>query len=241
MHSSLLAAAPSSISTTGRLATHNAGMLPSASAPRAWMRLPSGAHLDLITPDANAWTDMDLAVRLSRTARWGGESAWPLPLSVAQHSLLVLEIRRAAAPAPLNAHEELLELLHDAEEGFLGFDCISPLKAVLGAPFQAVADRLMQAVAQRYDLPPWTPESHRLHKLADTTAAASEAVHCVGWTHTEMRDILGIEAHALDLDPQAARYGAVPWEPWPLDVAAGRFHDALQALRSRREAQVKQP
>lgn len=43
--------------------------------PRAWMRLPSGAHLDLIDPDPGAWTDGDLAARLSRTARWGGESA----------------------------------------------------------------------------------------------------------------------------------------------------------------------
>lgn len=240
MPPSLRAAPPASASTIGHVTTHNAGMAPSTSAPRAWMRLPSGAHLDLITPDSNAWTDMDLAVRLSRTARWGGESAWPLPLSVAQHSLLVLEIRRAAAPAPLSANEELLELLHDAEEGFLGFDCISPLKAVLGAPFHAVADRLMQAVARRYDLPPWTPESHRLHKLADTAAAASEAVHCVGWTHAEVRDILGINVPALEIDPLAARYGAVPWEPWPLDVAADRFHDALQMLRGTRDAGVEQ-
>ncbi|WP_375576250.1 phosphohydrolase [Paracidovorax oryzae] len=205
--------------------------------PRAWMRLPSGAHLDLIDPDPGAWTDTDLAVRLSRTARWGGESAWPLPLSVAQHSLLVLELRRAAAPKPLSAGEELQEILHDAEEGFLGFDCISPLKAVLGEPFRAVADRLMQAVAQRYGLSDWTPEGHRLHKAADLAAAASEAVHCVGWTHEEVRDILRIDAPVMGIDPLAARYGDTPWEPWPLDVAAERFHAALQDALARRNAQ----
>lgn len=198
------------------------------------MRLPSGAHLDLIDPNPDAWTDMDLAMRLSRTARWGGESAWPLPLSVAQHSLLVLELRCAAAPGPLSPEEELLEVLHDAEEAFLGFDCISPLKTVLGEPFRSVADRLMQAVAQRYELPSWTHERYRLHKLADLAAAASEAVHCVGWTHAEVRDILQIEAPIIDTDPLATRYGGVPWEPWPLDVAARRFHDALQNARTRR-------
>ncbi len=200
------------------------------------MRLPSGAHLDLINPAPDAWTDRDLAVRLSRTARWGGESAWHLPLSVAQHSLLVLELRRSASPGLLSADDELLELLHDAEEAFLGFDCISPLKAVLGEPFRAVANRLMQAVARRYHLPPWTPERHRLHKLADTAAAASEAVHCVGWTHAEVRGILGIDASVIETDPLAARYGGTPWEPWPLDVAAQRFHDALQTLIARRDA-----
>ena len=198
------------------------------------MRLPSGAHLDLINPSPDTWTDMDLAVRLSRTARWGGESAWPLPLSVAQHSLLVLELRRMAASGPLSPEEELLEVLHDEEEGFLGFDCISPLKAVLGEPFRAVANRLMQVVAQRYELPPWTPERYRLHKQADLAAAASEAVHCVGWTHGEVRDILRIEAPIIDADPLAARYGGVPWAPWRLDVAAQRFHDVLQDACARR-------
>lgn len=61
---------------------------------RAWVRLPSGRRLDLINPDPGAWLDSDLALRLARTYRWGGESSWPLPLSVAQHSLLVLTLRR---------------------------------------------------------------------------------------------------------------------------------------------------
>ena len=61
---------------------------------RAWVLLPSGQRLDLLTPDAGAWTDRDLAIGLSRTYRWGGHSRWDLPLSVAQHSLLVLVIRQ---------------------------------------------------------------------------------------------------------------------------------------------------
>ncbi len=93
--------------------------------PRAWIRLPSGRHLDLVNPQPDAWLDCDLAARLSRTYRWGGESTWPVPLSVAQHSLSVLALRRAWAPSPLSPGEALLELLHDAEEGFLG-DCIRP-------------------------------------------------------------------------------------------------------------------
>ena len=52
---------------------------------RAWVRLPSGKRLDLLNPTPFDWDDRDLALGLARTYRWGGHSAWPLPLSVAQH------------------------------------------------------------------------------------------------------------------------------------------------------------
>jgi len=201
-----------------------------AHAPRAWIRLPSGAALDLIDPSSDAWTDEDLALRLARTYRWGGESTWAWPLSVAQHSLLVLALRRQWAEVPLTLAEQRAELLHDAEEGFLGFDCISPLKRVLGQPFADVADRLMRAVSQRYALPGWTPTSHREHKHADSVAAASEAVHCTGWSRDEVRDVLEIAFPVLDVDPLQAIYGGTAWEPWASDVAARRFLDELTRL-----------
>ncbi|MBB3293900.1 hypothetical protein FHT39_002539 [Mitsuaria sp. BK045] len=200
---------------------------------RAWIRLPSGAALDLINPSPQAWTDQDLALRLARTYRWGGESTWPWPLSVAQHSLLVLALRRQwaqEADAPLSLALQRAELLHDAEEGFLGFDCISPLKRVLGEPFRIVGDRLMQAIATRYRMPDWTPDTHALHKRADSIAAATEAVHCTGWSEREVREVLGITHPVLDTDPLQAQYGGTPWEPWPSDVAAARFLDELRRL-----------
>lgn len=194
---------------------------------RAWMRLPSGRHLDLMNPSPDAWTDEDLAVRLARTFRWGGESRWPRPLSVAQHSLTVLEIVRGAAPGPLSPPQTLRELLHDAEEAFLGFDCISPLKRALGQPFADVTARLMGAVQRRYGLPFWTPAEHALHKSADLAAAATEAAHVVGWSDVEIRDVLRIELAVLDTDPLVAAYGGTPWEPWSVDVAAERFLAAM--------------
>ena len=203
-------------------------------APRAWIRLPSGAPLDLINPSPQAWTDEDLAKRLARTFRWGGESTWDWPLSVAQHSLMVLALRRAWADTPLTTGEQLAELLHDAEEGFLGFDCISPLKRVLGQPFADVADRLMHAVSLRYGLPGWTPETHRLHKQADFVAAASEAVHCTGWSRDEVRNVLHIEFPVLDVDPLQAIYGGTAWEPWASEVAAARFLAELDRLTRER-------
>ena len=80
---------------------------------RAWVRLPSGRRLDLLSPTPFDWTDEDLAIGLSRTFRWGGHSAWPEPLSVAQHALSVLEIRRERSRGGLATAHALRELLHE--------------------------------------------------------------------------------------------------------------------------------
>src|SRR5918998_4906225 len=94
---------------------------------RAWVRLPSGRRLDLLSPTAFDWTDEDLAVGLSRTFRWGGHSVWPgAPLSVAQHSLAVLALRRGGAPPPPGAGGERGGAVADAGERGVKFCCISP-------------------------------------------------------------------------------------------------------------------
>lgn len=89
-------------------------------AARAWVRLSSGRRLDLLDLQPDAWTDDDLATGLARTYRWGGHSTWTLPLSVAQHSILVLAIRTNMEGQDLSPGAALRELLHDADEGLLG-------------------------------------------------------------------------------------------------------------------------
>lgn len=196
---------------------------------RAWVRLPSGRRLDLLAPTPFDWTDEDLATGLSRTFRWGGHSVWPAPLSVAQHSLAVVALRRAAKPAAGRAALRRA-LLHDAEEGLTNFDCISPLKPFLGEGFLRLQQLLSSVVAVRYALPPWEAEEHRLHKKLDVAMAAAEAVHVAGWSRSEVRATLGIRAAVMDADPLAAGFGGTPWEPWPPETAAARFLAALRAL-----------
>jgi hypothetical protein len=200
-----------------------------AAEPRAWIRLPSGRRLDLLAPTPFDWTDEDLAVGLSRTFRWGGHSVWPAPLSVAQHSLSVLALRRAARPAAGRAALRR-ELLHDAEEGLTNFDCISPLKPFLGERFGALQRRLWAVVAVRYALPPWTEAERAQHKRLDVAMAAAEAVHVAGWSRAELRETLGIRAAVMEDDPLVAEYGGAPWEPWLPETAAARFLAALRAL-----------
>jgi hypothetical protein len=199
---------------------------------RAWVRMPSGKRLDLLNPTPFDWDDADLALGLARTYRWGGHSAWPLPLSVAQHSISVMLLRRAAAGTPLPAAIALRELLHDAEEGLLGFDALSVIKPFLGDGFRALTARLEQAVFLRYGLPSWTTREHALHKKADRLAAATEAVHVAGWSREEVRRTLKISAPILNDDPLVERYGCTAWEPWAPGLAAERFLDELNRLKS---------
>ncbi|PWS34232.1 phosphohydrolase [Falsiroseomonas bella] len=204
-------------------------MTTATKATRAWIRLPSGRRLDLLAPTPFDWTDEDLATGLARTFRWGGHSIWPAPLSVAQHSLAVLALRRAAKPAATRAQLRR-ELLHDAEEGLINFDCISPLKPFLGEGFRALQESLAGVVATRYALPPWSAEEKKLHKKCDIAMAAAEAVYVAGWSQAEVRATLGIRAAVMETDPLVAEFGGTPWEPWPPEVAAARFLAALARL-----------
>jgi hypothetical protein len=199
---------------------------------RAWVRMPSGRRLDLLDPTPFDWEDADLALGLARTYRWGGHSAWPLPLSVAQHSLTVMHLRRILSPPGLSPLAELRELLHDAEEGLLGFDAISVIKPFLGDGFKALTTRLERAVFLRYGLPEWSGKEFAIHKRADRLAAASEAVHVVGWTAEEVRKTLKITSVPLSVDPLVDVYGGTPWEPWPPALACARFLAELDRLKA---------
>jgi 5'-deoxynucleotidase YfbR-like HD superfamily hydrolase len=204
---------------------------------RAWVLLPSGRRLNLLAPAPQAWTDRDLAIGLSRTYRWAGYSAWDLPLSVAQHSLTVLALRRRSAGRRLTPAEARRELLHDATEALLGgYDPITPLKPHLGDGYRNLVALHQQAVNRRYALPPWDEDAYRAHKAADHLAAASEALHCVGWSRDAIRNDLEIETTPLEVDPLFPMAAFRPWEPWPATYAADRFLEALQLLTPRNTA-----
>ena len=195
---------------------------------RPYVLMPSGNIVDLADPGPHSWTNQDLALGLSRTYRWGGHSGWKRPLSVAQHSLAVLAIRENTQR--LSPKLALYELLHDADEGLLGFDCISPLKAYLGAPFHDLSERLTAAIADRYQLPDLTPDEYQVHKQADRQAAASEALHVAHWTRDQIENTLQMREHPLSTDPlisYAQQGGYLPWEPWPNEFAAARWLERL--------------
>ena len=121
----------------------------------------------------------------------------------------------------LTPPQELRELLHDADEGLINFDCISPLKPFLGPGFADLQARLSGVIAMRYRLPAWSAEEKRAHKAVDVAVAAAEAVHVVGWTAQEVRETLaetfrqGVYGEADDafvegmVDPWTSEEGVV--------------------------------
>ncbi|MCW5746726.1 MAG: phosphohydrolase [Alphaproteobacteria bacterium] len=200
-------------------------------AARAWVRLASGRRIDLLNPSPLDFEDADIAIGLSRTPRWGGHSVWEWPLSVAQHSILVLEIAKARSRRALADRLHLAVLLHDASEGLMAFDPISPVKPFLGAGYKALDARLQAAIHIRYGLPAQLPaEWTALIKESDKASAAAEARHVAGWTPQEIRQALGITARPPSEDLLVRRFGGTPWEPWPARLAAERFRVALAAL-----------
>src|SRR5437016_621650 len=118
---------------------------------RAWQRMLSGRRLDLLDPSPLDIEIEDIAHGLARVARWNGQTHGSHIFSVAQHTLLVEAVLRAANPR-VDQRVQLAVLLHDAPEYVIG-DMISPFKAVIGGSYKTIERRLLAAIHLRFGLP----------------------------------------------------------------------------------------
>jgi 5'-deoxynucleotidase YfbR-like HD superfamily hydrolase len=192
---------------------------------RAWQRMLSGRRLDLLDPSPIDVELSDIAHGLARVARWNGQTIGDYPFSVAQHSVLVLEIFVALHPLA-DARSRLHALLHDAPEYVMG-DIISPFKAAMGGNYKEVENRLLEAVHLHFALPAMPPATLlRQIKKADREAAYLEAVNLAGFAAGEARRFFGapaLPAFEIDALDQLIR-------PWPTSEAQGRFLAAVEEL-----------
>ena len=185
----------------------------------------SGRRLDILDPSPVDVELSDIAHGLARVARWNGQTQGDYPFSVAQHSVLVLEIFAAQVP-DASSKARLYALLHDAPEYVMG-DIISPFKAAMGGNYKEVENRLLGAVHIRFSLPPAPPAALRRQiKRADRHAAYYEAVELAGFSAPEARQFFGEpDVAAFDLD----RFDLLI-RPWPTREAHDRFVEAFAAL-----------
>jgi 5'-deoxynucleotidase YfbR-like HD superfamily hydrolase len=179
----------------------------------------SGRRLDLLDPSAVDIEIEDIALGLSRVARWNGQTKGPWAYSVAQHCLLVERLvgrfRPRAAPG-----WRLAALLHDAPEYVIG-DLITPFKAAVGLDYKDLEMRLLAAIHIRFGLPPLAPPSATaLIKRADRAAAFLEATQLAGFTPAEGRKYFS-RPRGLD---------NLGLEPWPPETAETRFLARFEAL-----------
>lgn len=141
--------------------------------------LGGGRTLDLLDPFAFDFTLDDIAGPLSRICRWGGRcSAF---YSVAQHSVLVMDLVEASHPA-LAMHA----LLHDAGEAFVA-DVPTPIKSRCrvhyGAAewsYEATETRVHMRILQCLGL-------RELDRDERETIADADLIVL----HTEARDLMG--------------------------------------------------
>ena len=158
--------------------------------PRAWQRMLSGRRLDLLDPTPVDIEIEDIAHGLAFVARWNGQTRGDWPYSVAEHSLLVVDIFLRQTPgAP--PRDVLAALLHDAPEYVIG-DMISPVKAAVGPDYGALDDRLQAAINLRFGLRAQTPVALKKRiKRADTLSAWLEAVEIAGFAPAEADRFFG--------------------------------------------------
>ncbi|MGR3493619.1 MAG: HD domain-containing protein [Shimia sp.] len=158
--------------------------------PRAWQRMLSGRRLDLLDPTPMDVEVEDIAHGLAFVARWNGQTRGDFAYSVAEHSLLVMEIFRRQSPdAPVKW--QLAALLHDAPEYVIG-DMISPVKAAVGPGYKELDERLTAAIHIRFGLPAVLPVTvKRAIKRADKVSAYMEAVEIAGFAPAEAAKFFG--------------------------------------------------
>ncbi|MBN9310340.1 HD family hydrolase [Devosia sp.] len=192
---------------------------------RAWQRMLSGRRLDILDPSPLDVELSDIAHGLARVARWNGQTTGDYPFTVAQHSILVLELFRAVN-RDADVRAQLYAVLHDAPEYVMG-DIISPFKAAMGGNYKDVENRLLGAVYLRFSLPA-VPASavQKQIKRADREAAYLEATHLAGFAPEEARKFFG--------EPSFPVFEFEPFEklirPWPTREAYDRFVEAVEQL-----------
>jgi hypothetical protein len=179
-------------------------------APRAWQRMISGRRLDLLDPSPFDVEIEDIAHGLARVARWNGQTRGDHAFSVAEHSVVVLDILEElyAALAP---KWRLAALLHDASEYVIG-DMISPFKAALGVNYREFEDRLERAIHLRFGLPPKMPQDvKRKIKRADVICAYFEATQIAGFSHAESVKFFGRPPAGLEvtIDPKPVKQAQI--------------------------------
>jgi len=194
-------------------------------APRAWQRMLSGRRLDILDPSPLDIEISDIALGLSRVARWNGQTTGQHGFSVAQHCVLVTECLAGLFPS-LPRKARLAALLHDAPE-YVTSDLITPFKRAIGAVYCDIEDRMAQAVHLAFGLPADLPAHWQdAIKQCDRILAWQEAVAVAGFSPAEASQIIPIPAPYRQ---------PVPLSAWAADQAKDAFLTCFHSLQPRTE------
>ena len=134
-----------------------------------WIVTADGHECSLEFPVHADYNIGRIAHSLAQINRFNGHAA--RPYSVAEHSLLVLDI--AERHLRLDVHGQMAALMHDAHEAFVG-DVSTPMKDLLGAPMRRIELRHSHLMSLQFNFHTALTVHHFDVKSADTLALAVE-------------------------------------------------------------------
>lgn len=157
-----------------------------------YIRVHSGAYVNLVDPDIDDILLEDIAHALSNIGRYTGHTSEFY--SVAQHSIL-------AAYAVVNEDTELARamLFHDAHEAYLG-DISSPLKRLIGSEYDELTEKFDRIISQKFDVDLTIPSISVIDRR-------------MGLTEADQLLDADIENGFWPTDTGPFDISIVPWEP----------------------------
>ena len=188
---------------------------------RAWQRMLSGRRLDILNPSPLDIEIDDIALGLSRLARWNGQTHGEHGYSVAQHSILVTELIATNSP-DMPVQCLLAGLLHDGPE-FVTSDLVTPFKKAVGKGYIELEARMAAAIHTAFGLPAVMPNDwQEAVDGADRLAAFLEAIHLAGFSEIEARRLFGWRKSIpiIEIDP------------WSSAIAREKFLAVFRDLKS---------
>jgi hypothetical protein len=164
-----------------------------------WLQTASHGQFFYHNPKDSSFTIVDIARSLAHQPRFLAHSS--RPVSVAEHSLVVLEIVKRLVP-DCDPFLALHALLHDAHEAFTG-DIPSPFKAFLkrrwGIDVNDAQRQIQWGILQHFDIPTLTEEACGTITIADTYALKLERDALCNSEHPWNVDTVTVPRAIVDL------------------------------------------
>lgn len=185
-----------------------------------WMLTAGGHEFDLAYPRHQLVSLADVSHALAQINRFTGHAR--RPYSVAEHSLLVLDIVQTLM-APACVHLRLAALLHDAHEAYVG-DVSTPAKSMLPHEWPILEHRMERTVRSAWGLHTAAHEWRDAVKQADLIALATEREQLLAKSPSLWPCLVHIEPVRW-VDLMAPERVAMTWADW-----RDRFKDAADEL-----------
>lgn len=113
------------------------------------IKTASGDYFDFINPNSEDVKIYDIAIGLSKICRFGGQLPDDKFYSVAEHSLLCLELASRDGITDKGILGAIL--LHDATEAYCG-DVVKPLKNLMGQAYTDIEKRIENAISKKFNV-----------------------------------------------------------------------------------------